>query len=330
VLQRAQRRENETDEALDRRVRSQYVDVCRFLLPAASLANVGMTANARVLENMIRKMLSHELVEVRRIGEEVKAVAKAEVPTLVKYADAAHYLIETNKEMGESVNGNRELEHRKSDWFSLVDYDKDGEEKILAATLYRFGGMPFDEARTYVKSLDESQRAQLAEALLKRLDEHDIPLRELEYATYTFDLVMDQGAYAEFKRHRMMTQTPQMLTTRLGYAIPRLIEEAGFRPEYEKAMKSAAEMYEKLYAFHPQVAQYIVPNGYHRRVLAQFNLREAFHFCQLRAAPNAHFSIRRIACRIAEELKRVHPALTRFMHLPTETWQGIEEKYFTK
>jgi len=34
----------------------------------------------------------------------------------------------------------------------------------------------------------------LADALLKRLDEHDIPLRELEYATYTFDLVMDQGA----------------------------------------------------------------------------------------------------------------------------------------
>ncbi len=88
-----QRRENESDEALDRRVRSQYVDVCRFLLPAASLANVGMTANARILENAIRKMLSHELAEVRGIGEEVKAVAKAEVPTLVKYADAVPYLL---------------------------------------------------------------------------------------------------------------------------------------------------------------------------------------------------------------------------------------------
>jgi len=330
VLQRSQRRENESDEALDRRVRSQYVDVCRFLLPAASLANVGMTANARVLENMIRKMLSHELVEVRRIGEEVRTVAKAEVPTLVKYAEAAPYLVETKKEIGESVIGNRELDRRKSDWFSLVDYDKDGQTKVLAAALYRFGGMPFADAVNHVKSLDESQCTQLADALLKRLDEHDIPLRELEYATYTFDLVMDQGAYAEFKRHRMMTQTAQMLTTRLGYAIPRLITEAGFRPEYEAAMKSAAEMYEKLYSFNPQAAQYVVPNGYHRRVLAQFNLREAYHFCQLRTASNAHFSIRRIAYRIAEEICRVHPALTRFMHLPAETWQGIEEKYFTK
>ncbi len=175
--------------------------------------------------------------------------------------------------------------------------------------------MPFDNALAYVKSLDQSQRVQLADALLKRLDEHDIPLRELEYATYTFDLVMDQGAYAEFKRHRMMTQTPQMLTTRLGYAIPRLITEAGFRSEYEAAMNAAAKTYEKLYQFNPQVAQYIVPNGYNRRVLAQFNLREAYHFCQLRAASNAHFSIRRIAYRINEELRRVHPALDA-LHAP--------------
>ena len=331
VLQRAQRRENESDEALDRRVRSQYVDVCRFLLPAASLANVGMTANARILENIIRKMLSHELAEVREIGEAVKAVAKAEVPTLVKYADAVPYLIETTHDFsltptplplgeGQGVRGH---------WCQLIDYGKDGETKVLAATLYRFGEMTFADALIYIRSLDELQRVQLADTLLKRLGEHDIPLRELEYPTYTFDLIMDQGAYAEFKRHRMMTQTPQMLTTRLGYATPRLITEAGFGSEYEAAMDAAAMTYEKLRSFNPQVAQYVVPNGYNRRVLAQFNLREAYHFCQLRAASNAHFSIRRIAYRIVEELKRVHPALTRFMHLPDETWQSVEEKYFT-
>ncbi|HUH96162.1 MAG TPA: FAD-dependent thymidylate synthase [Anaerolineales bacterium] len=330
VLQRAQRRENESDESLDRRVRSQYVDVCRFLLPAASLANVGMTANARILENMIRKMLSHELAEVREVGEQVRSVAKNEVPTLVKYADVALYLMETCKDLDESVNRKSQIENRElEDWCQLIDYDIDGETKVLAATLYRFGEMPFIDALSYVKSLDELQRVQLADTLLKRLDEHDIPLRELEYAAYTFDLVMDQGAYAEFKRHRMMTQTPQMLTTRLGYAIPRLITEAGFESGYRRAMDAAAGMYEKLYSFNRHLAQYVVPNGYNRRVLAQFNLREAYHFCQLRAASNAHFSIRRIAYRINEELRRVHPALTRFMHLPDETWQSVEEKYFT-
>jgi len=92
-------RENESDEAYDRRIRSQYIDSCRFLLPAASLANLGMTANARTLEHAISKMLSHPLAEVRTIGEEVKNVALSEVPTLVKYANPLPSLLETPRAM---------------------------------------------------------------------------------------------------------------------------------------------------------------------------------------------------------------------------------------
>ena len=165
---------------------------------------------------------------------------------------------------------------------------------------------------------------------MKRLDAHDIPLRELEYCGYTFDLLMDQGAYAEFKRHRMMTQTPQKLTTRLGHATPRLIVEAGLESKYQAAMTAAAEMYEKLRELSPEVAQYVVPNASNRRVLARFNLREAYAFCQLRTAPNAHFSIRRIARRIYDEIQRVHPRLAGYMHVGEEGWQGVEEKYFAE
>jgi thymidylate synthase ThyX len=125
-----------------------------------------------------------------------------------------------------------------------------------------------------------------------------------------------------------MTQTPQRLTTRLGYATPLLISEAGLVPQYEAAMDAAAGMYEKLYALSPAVAQYIVPNGFKRRVLAQFNLREAFAFCQLRSAANAHFSIRRVAQKMYGEMARAHPLLTKYMRLHEETWQGVEEGYF--
>jgi thymidylate synthase ThyX len=334
ILSRSPRRENEGDEAYDRRIRSQYVDSSRFILPAAANANLGMTANARVIEMAIRKMLSHPLAEVRQIGETVKEVAKAETPTLVKYADAVPYFVDTSKEIAnrdfEIGNGQSSMVNRQSEWCRLIDYDKDGEKKILAAALYRFNEMPFADALVYVKSLKKKERDELADTLLKRLSRYDTPLRELEYSTYTFDLVMDQGAYAEFKRHRMMTQTPQRLSARLGYTIPLLVTEAGFGLKYEAAMEAAARMYEKLYMFDPNVAQYIVPNGFNRRVLAQFNLREAFAFCQLRSASNAHFSIRRVAQRVYEEMARVHPLLTKYMKLHDETWQGVEENHFTK
>jgi thymidylate synthase ThyX len=308
------------------------VDVCRFILPAASLANVGMTANARVLENTIRKMLSHELAEVRQIGEQVKAVALGETPTLVKYADAVPYLVETIKEFAPTPTSLplEEEQQVRDDWCTLISYDKDAEKKVLAAALYRFGEMAYAQALAYINSLKKAEQAKLADTLLQRLGKFDVPLRELEYARYTFDLTMDQGAYAEFKRHRMMTQTPQRLTTRLGYTTPRLVTESGFGSRYEAVMESASRLYEKLYQFSPNVAQYIVPNGFNRRVLAEFNLREAYAFCQLRSAANAHFSIRRVAQRMVEELARVHPLLTKYMKLHEETWQGVEGDYFTK
>jgi thymidylate synthase ThyX len=339
VEKQSPRRESENEEAYDRRIRSQYVDSCRFLLPAAALANLGMTANARVLENAIRKMLSHPLAEVRAIGEEVRRVAKAEVPTLVKYAEAVSYLVETGKDFHHGEHREHGEKQKRisvdsvnsvvsSDWCTLIDYDPDGETKVLAAALYRFGGMDYAAALEHVRAADEAERVRLAESLLGRLGLHDTPLRELEYSAYTFDLILDQGGYAEFKRHRMMTQTPQMLTARLGYALPRRIVEAGFEVRYRSAMEAAAETYEKLADWNPHAAGYVVPNGFNRRVLFSMNLREAFAFCRLRSAANAHFSIRRVAQRVAEEVRRVHPLLARYMNLPEdETWQEIEEQF---
>jgi thymidylate synthase ThyX len=338
IAESVSRRENEKDASYDRRIRSRYVDVCRFILPASSLANVGMTANGRVIENAIRKWLSSSLAEVREIGETVKQVAQGELPTLVKYAEAVPYWVETGEDFYHRARGEHGEKDKKvsadsvdsvvnKQWCSLANYDEDGEIKVLAAALYRFGNMSFAEATKAVQ--DEAQREELAEALLSKLGKWDVPLRELEHCTYTFDLVMDQGAYAEFKRHRMMSQTPQLQTAALGYATPRLITEAGFGLQYDAAMEKAEIMWKKLNDFNPHVAQYVVPNGFNRRLLATFNLREAYAFCQLRAASNAHFSIRRVAQRVYEEIERVHPLLAKYMVLPDEPWGTIEKEYFS-
>ena len=133
------RRENESPEAWDRRIRSQYVDTCRFILPAASLANVGLTANGRVLENAIRKWRSHPLQEIREIGESVKTVALAELPTLVKYAEPVPYLLETRSAFENHQPKSQIL--KSADWCTLVDYDPQGQEQEQAAALKRYGGV---------------------------------------------------------------------------------------------------------------------------------------------------------------------------------------------
>ena len=54
-------RDNERNSAYDLRVRRLATDACRAILPAATLTNVGITANARTLEHAITKLMSSAL-----------------------------------------------------------------------------------------------------------------------------------------------------------------------------------------------------------------------------------------------------------------------------
>ena len=318
---------DESDSAYERRIKPASVDICRFLLPAASLANVGVTINARALEYAICKMLSSPLEEVQQIGEWVLKVGKEEAPTLIKYAGCNAYLIKTTEKM--SLAAERvKLVHGED--FTLISYDADGEDKILAAILFRFSPeASFEACLAYVQQLDVTGKQALVQELMAERGLFDQPLREFEYAQMTFEAIMDQGAYFEFKRHRMMTQTVQPLTALLDYSVPKGIAASGCENEYRKAMDQAESLYRELWAFNPDVAGYIVPNGFNRRVLFTLNMREAFTLCRLRAAENAHFSIRRVALKMVEAIGRIYPSLAPFMTIPEGvTWQDIDRDNF--
>lgn len=328
IAQQHPRRTEESSGRYEARIRSMYVDVARYLLPASALANVGMTANARVFEGAIRKMLSHPLAEVQAIGEEVKAVALRETPTLVKYAAPSQFMIETRTDLEQRARALAGAA-RDADWLTLTDYEQNAEAKVLAASLYAFGEMPFARALEVIAQASPAQRAEIAAAALGRLDRFDNPLRELEYATYAFDCTIDQGAYFEIKRHRLMTQTPQVLTAELGFATPRLLADANVLQIYNTAMTHAASCYSKLVKDAPHAAAYVVPNGFNRRFMMVLNLRQAFHLCELRSAPNAHFAVRRMAGRMHEMISAVHPLLAGFMRWSDRpAWQSLETDYF--
>jgi thymidylate synthase ThyX len=329
VQQNCPRQPDETEAAWERRIRSQYVDVCRFILPAASLANLGMTVNARVLEGMLRKMLSNPLHEVQEVGEQIKAVAIQEIPTLVKYADKVPYLVETPQKLIIDAQS-LEMESLKgNDWCQLIEWQADGEDRVIAAALYRVSGTPYEIILNSVKQYTSEDKNRVLEHLLGKAGKFDSPLRELEHITYTFDIVMDQGAYFEIKRHRMMTQTPQELSCSLGYAIPSMLKAAGFYDEYCHLMDSLEKKYHNFKSSISCAASYIVPNGFNRRVLMTLNFREAYQLCALRSAPNAHFSARRVAQKVAEQIRSVHPSLGKFIKVNSgENWNSVERDNF--
>jgi thymidylate synthase ThyX len=327
ILKKYPRHEGENEKKYESRIRSKWIDNCRYLLPTATLANVGMTANARVLEHAISKLLSHPLEEVREIGVEVKRVAQGETPTLVKYANRSEYLAK------QVPQGHRAVQNEDAarEAVKLVSYEHDAEVKVVAACLYRAGGIDFEQAMAQAQAMTAEQRTDIIGAALSNRGEFDVPLRELEHTTLTLDCVMDQGAYFDVKRHRIMTQTPQPLTDELGYATPKAITEAGFAAEYDRAMEAAARAYRAIAAEYPHEAAYVIPNAYNRRVLLTLNLRELFHFAQLRGAPNGHFAYRRIAIKAYEIAKEKYPAFTPFMRCETYPASAeIENEFFAR
>lgn len=320
------RQPDEDEAAWERRIRSKYVDVCRFYLPAAALANVGVTINARALEHTLRKMLSHPLEEVRALGAEIKGVARTVVPTLVKYAETVPYLQTLPSLLAQEVAG---TPRASDDWCHLITWDAEAETLALAACLFRYSHLTFEQARDKVAALSVEERTALFQRILGGLDRFTPPIRELEHVGYTFEVTLDQGGYFELKRHRMMTLSPQPLSTYLGYTIPRAIEAAGLYDSYIQVMDQADQTYRALAAWNPEVAAYVVPNAFRRRALIRLNFRQAWHLVALRSAPNAHFSLRRLAQRMAERIREATPLLGQFLLVnPDETWQQIEARYF--
>ncbi len=309
------RREGERESSYHLRLRRLATDSCRSALPAATLTNVGVTANARALEHAISKLLSASLAEERRLGEDLREQGRRITPTLIKYADRNKYLeAATRRDWQLSLllatpAAPARLKVR------LVHWDVQAEEKVAAALLFRQSAADYPSAWQQVQEMDPEARQRLIDGYLEAMGDHDAALREFELVDYTFELVMDYGAYREFKRHRMQSYFSQPLSVDLGYQQPLLVAEAGLAGEFQEAMGRAEEGCRRIAQFSPLVAQYLATHGHYRRVLSRLNLRECYHLFKLRSAKQAHESVRGPVTEAMRLAVETHPQLFRRLRL---------------
>jgi thymidylate synthase ThyX len=310
------REPTQTERGYDTACRAKALDLLRYLLPAGTLTNVGMTINGRALEHLLTKMLSHPLAEVQHLGTMMAAEARHIIPTLLKYADRNAYMAETEALIGALADEHMGRESpRESAAVCLVRAPDDAEAQLAAAILFGASRHPWEQVLAHVRALSDAERAQIIDAYLRRRGPHDQPLRALEHLTYTFEILVDYGAYRDIQRHRMATQTRQMPSPSHGYSIPDEFARYGLQAEFEACMTRAAETYQHLASASPSMASYVLPLAYRCRVLITWNLRELHHFVQLRSAKQGHISYRRIAQEVYHLLARHHPLLAQYIRV---------------
>jgi thymidylate synthase ThyX len=292
-------------------VRAQACDVLRSYLPAATLTNVGMFGVGQAFEYLISKFYSHDLSEARELGRAMHAELNQLIPSFVKRAQVNDYMLSTavvTKAVGSDALKTSAAE--SSDPVALVDYDRNAEEKIIAALLYPHGRHPLQQLRQIaVRMSAEERRRILVEFFNQRRHRRDKLSRSFENVYYTFDILGNLGLYRDLHRHRILTQERQDFTTVHGCDTPPEIEEAGFKTEFDHCMKRTAELYEQIYRDLPGEAQYVVPFAYKIRWYMKMNLREAVHICELRTMPQGHPDYRFICQEVWRKIQEVHPTL---------------------
>ena len=306
------REERESENAYNLRIRRVATDSCRSLLPAATLTNVGMTANARTMEHAISKLLSSNLMEERELGQELLDRGRETTPTLIKYAAPSDYLQKTpesQKMLGLQARKSPDGIQPDVPRATILEYDKDAPGKLASTLAYHHSEMAYEELRKNTRNIPKEITGQAIRTCMENLGSHEAPVREFENVTYLFEFVMDYGAYREFKRHRILTTITQRATPDTGYSIPPLIREAGLASEFEQAIKRADETYHLIRSEFPEAAPYVLTHAHHRRMVTRMNLRECYHLLKLRTSHQAHASIRDPMKQALRALREVHPTL---------------------
>jgi thymidylate synthase ThyX len=311
----------QTERGYNTACRAKALDLLRYLLPAGTLTNLGMTINGRALEHLLTKMLSHPLLEVQRLGTMLKEEAQPIMPTLLKYAQPNAYMANTEDTMRTLASELlRPDQPPKTPSVCLVQVPEEAETQLVAAMLFGYGQHAWAQVLARARALSWTQKEQVLDAYLQGRGPHDQPLRALEHLTYTFEILIDYGAYRDIHRHRMATQTRQLPTPEYGYSLPEELAQYGFREVFQTCMARAAAAYHQLAVEHQHVAQYVLPLAYRCRVLITWNLREMYHFVQLRSAKQGHTSYRKVAQAVYHELARVHPLLAQYMRVDLQDY----------
>jgi thymidylate synthase ThyX len=315
-------------------------DTVRGLLPAAAKTNLGWTVNARALRHALVKMASSPLSEMRELAEALTEVGRRQVPTLLKYTDASPYLQGWEERMAgawvdeficaeykeesddmplfvgaveapivrQSLGAALETA-KPSHNVKLVEYDPRGERAVVAALLFREEGRPYEDIRSDLSGVDREEIGVLLSRALQGIGGHEAPVREFESTAYTFEITCDFGAYRDIQRHRMTTQTQQLLTCDLGFAIPTDAREAGVAERMAEVLDGVVPAWRDLASEDPVSAQYVIPLAFRKRFLMKMNFREAYLFVGLRSRVQGHESYRRVAWAVKDEITRVHPEL---------------------
>ena len=324
------RGDKDSDFIYRQATRAKALDAVRGILPAASLSNVCIYGTGQGYEALLLRMRANPLPEAQAYADMMLTELRKVIPTFLRRVDMPERGVAWSNYLADNANNTAELvdeyfgiiEPQDAPEVTLVDFDPDGEDKLLAAICYSSSDLPETQLLERVRKLSQDQRVALIRAYVgERSNRRHKPGRAFERLSYRFDVLGDYGAFRDMQRHRLLTIEWQRLTPHLGYARPELIDEAGGTAIFDDAMERSQALYDLLRPEFPEQAAYGVAMAQRMRYMMHFNAREAMHMLELRSAPQGHPAYRRVALemhRLIATQAGHHAVASAMSHMTTE------------
>ena len=301
--------EKQTERAWETVIKAKACDIVRGLLPASTRSNLGIYANGQSYEYMLVKMYASNNSEVIQYANMILEELRKIIPAFLTRVDLedrgklwSKYMENINLEMdniSESLFDTMAHSqiNQKNNEVKLVSWDKDALDRILQSALFEYSYESEDCIINKLNTLSEEEKNDI---LIKycgnRTNRRHKPGRAFETTNYKFEILSDYGAFRDLQRHRMLTLQWQKLSPRNGYVIPIELDEfPDIKDMYKNALIKVESIYDEFCShFNEEVAQYVIPFAYRVRYEIYMNLREAFHFIELRSQKQGHNSYRKV------------------------------------
>lgn len=318
-----------TPEGMEERVHHRALEKiafedARYALNLATYTNLGMTANARAIEDSLTKLLSSRYSEVRERAQEMKEEVRFSVPTLVKYANENEYIVETRKAVegltGQMIDESAIQTSEKSYEVNLLNWtgkdssnaEIDALDTMVKAILFEHSVSSYEEINNSIEGKNLEEKLEVLKRSLEKLGKFDNPINALKLVKYDVEFVISEACWHQLLRHRKVNWIVQEPGITSGITVPPHIEKSGTEDLLRKAVIEGENLYKELInADLPEVASYVVTNAHNRRMLGSFDLWELYHLINIRMSEGAQWDIKNITAILAEQIEKHHPNLVK-------------------
>ncbi len=289
----------------------------RYILPLATKTQMGITINARSLENLLRRLAKSKLAEAHELHTELYTQVSAITPSLIRYIEDDGFSggIDLNK-----VNYTGFLQ-QELPWLEELDLQaklriisspQNIDDSILAAIIYQQGELNWNDTKDTVARLPRLVKQQLWKQVFSQLKAwHKVP-RAFETIEFGFEISMSECCWAQFKRHRLTT-----MLRKGGYSTVTKLPSAIARINRTKVWEDLADTANDFALSLPPAFKHIAPycrlNASILTVYTKMNLREIYHFVRLRSDEHAQWEIKEISKLMADRVRSAAPKAGEFL-----------------